>query len=442
MSIYYASGYTLSRPQLLTANYTYIYTASDEASMCTISIHAFDSFPYLNVTRKISVSINPFRSYTTTEKTDELGNRVLRIIFPCVPRQEYAVTLLEYMMNFEIQFKIDPNNIGEFDRTSLWYKRYTAPAQYIESDNPEIIAASKRIVGNETNPYLQARRIFDFVQNIRFDYSLARWNSTTEGALYILRSGRGVCRHHAALFVALCRAAGIPAAEILGIFGENAPINHGWVHFYLRNYGWVPAEPTTGACNTHDGSTCFGGLGDIQHTPLMSVNYQYWTADCRSCSKLLDVFANDTANGPIVSNGFPNDIVSLNDQTIQSMIATVAMDKANASIRAASTEGRTVGIEKAELLLSNASEAFARLDYDSAIAFSKEAKEAADLAARPQISSTLSSTSNTSSTMTQETVSGSSNNYLYAIGGAALVLAVVVGSLVVRSRKRANNPHR
>lgn len=235
MSIYYASGYTLSNPQLLTANYTYIYTAGDQASTCTLRIDAFDSFPYLSVAKQVSLSINPPQSYTTVEGFDELGNRVLTINFQCDPDAKYVVTLLEYLMNSEISFNIDPTRIGEYDKTSLWYKTYTAPAQYVESDNPEIIAASKRIIGNETNPYLQARKIFDFVQNIPFDDSRRLWNPATEGALYILRTGRGVCRHHAALFVALSRAAGIPAAMILGIWGNGGPINHDWAPLQLSN---------------------------------------------------------------------------------------------------------------------------------------------------------------------------------------------------------------
>lgn len=85
---------------------------------------------------------------------------------------------------------------------------------------------------------------------------------------------------------------------ILGIWGNGGPINRDWIQFYLPNYGWISAEPTPGACVTRNGKTCFGGVGDIQYTPLMSVNYGYRTADCRYCSRLVDVFVTNTANGP------------------------------------------------------------------------------------------------------------------------------------------------
>jgi len=382
IDIYHASGYTLANLRLLTANYTYTLTGAEAA--CSLAIHAFDSFPYLKVAGAISVSIIPYRTPITSEQVDELGNRVFTVRFTCSQGQKFTVTVLEYMMITEIVFNIDPSKVGEYDKASPIYRAYTASSKYIESDNPEIVAASKRIIGSETNPYFQARKIYDFVRNIRFDSSLAKWNPATEGALYILRAGRGVCRHHAALFVALCRAAGIPAAEILGIWGEKGPVNHSWVHFYLANYGWIPAEPTPGACFNENENSCFAGL-DNRHTPLISVNYQYWVYSCKGC-EAEDAFFRDggTSHGPVVTEGVPEDITFPKDQTIQSMTTAAAIDRANASIRTALAEGRTESLDNASSLLLNASSAFEKGDYDTALALAQQAKEAADSATYPQ----------------------------------------------------------
>ncbi len=432
MSIYYATGYALSSPQLLTANYTFIYTAGDDASTCTLSIHAFNSFPYLSVAKLFSVTINPSQSYTTSETFDELGNRVLTIRFPCAPDAKYTVTLLQYMMNSRIRFNVDPSKIGAYDKTSLWYRTYTSPTQYVESDNPEIIAASKQVVGNETNPYLEARKIFNFVLSIPFDDSRIIWNSASEGALYFLKSRSGVCRHHAALFVALSRAAGIPAAMVLGVWGDGGPINHDWVQFYLPNYGWVVAEPTPTGCQ---GNTCFGGVGDAQHTPLISVNYVYRIAYCRPCNNLVDVFATNSGNGPNLSNGFPSNVVSLNDPEIQSMRATVALDTANATVRTAKTDGRIVGLENATSLLANATAAFAQGDYASTILLSQEAQQAADLARRPQM--TLTSTSTASTTLPSQTslhdlTTGMLSAWLTtSMGSVALAAVMITATLAI-----------
>jgi hypothetical protein len=225
---------------------------------------------------------------------------------------------------------------------------------------------------------------------------------------------------------------------ILGIWGNGGPINHDWVQFYLPNYGWIPAEVTPTACVTGNGNnTCFGGVGDVQHTPLISVNYVYQIGYCRPCNNLVDVFATDSGNGPTVSDGFPSSIVSQKDQDIQSMRATVAMDKANASIGAASADGRTIGIDKARLLLSNASEAFIKGDYDSSISLSEQAQQLAALATRPQVALTTSSTASFATTVTSGPQPASFTDSIMTDGvvafGAVVLAAITV--LIIRRRK-------
>jgi hypothetical protein len=64
--------------------------------------------------------------------------------------------------------------------------------------------------------------------------------------------------------------------------------------------------------------------------------------------------------------------------------ATSGIESANASIQAASVEGRVEGLERARSLLLNASNAFEKGDYDGALGFAEEAKETADSATHPQ----------------------------------------------------------
>ena len=80
--------------------------------------------------------------------------------------------------------------------------------------------------------------------------------SRNSGALSALYNGSGVCEDYAALFVALCRAEGIPARLVNGYtdprgrgdvwnvaYGETFPLTgfrHSWAEFYLEGLGWLP----------------------------------------------------------------------------------------------------------------------------------------------------------------------------------------------------------
>ena len=65
----------------------------------------------------------------------------------------------------------------------------------------------------------------------------------------ILAGGQGVCHHYCSSFVALCRAAGIPARVSHGVvlngegeFKHNTG-SHGWSSVWLDGVGWVPVDP-------------------------------------------------------------------------------------------------------------------------------------------------------------------------------------------------------
>lgn len=65
----------------------------------------------------------------------------------------------------------------------------------------------------------------------------------------LLKKPGGKCTDISSVFVALCRAAGIPAREIFGIrLGKKAEEDitgwqHCWAEFFVPGYGWVPADP-------------------------------------------------------------------------------------------------------------------------------------------------------------------------------------------------------
>ena len=64
-------------------------------------------------------------------------------------------------------------------------------------------------------------------------------------ALQVLESRRGDCNEHTVLYVALARAAGIPARTAAGlVYVDGQFYYHAWPEVYLN--GWVAVDPTFG----------------------------------------------------------------------------------------------------------------------------------------------------------------------------------------------------
>lgn len=144
-------------------------------------------------------------------------------------------------------------------------QRYLNPTAHVPIDGIVKTTADK-IVGDETDPLKKAHKIYLWVSNTMFrDDSVI--GCGTGDVKTILESGKlsGKCTDINSVFVALARAAGIPAREMFGLrlgkgikmgkyssaFG-SADENHvadetGGQHcramFYLADFGWVPVDP-------------------------------------------------------------------------------------------------------------------------------------------------------------------------------------------------------
>jgi len=116
------------------------------------------------------------------------------------------------------------------------------PTVLLPCDHPELIATAKRVIGDETNLKRAAYKL------ARFVYSSLAKRSPEIGqttALTILRDREGDCSEHCVLFVALCRAAGIPARRCSGYVCLGSMWGaHAWAEIWVGR--WIAADPTTG----------------------------------------------------------------------------------------------------------------------------------------------------------------------------------------------------
>ena len=162
---------------------------------------------------------------------------------PAPPRfvAEFEFTTRAYIPH------LDPADVQPYDRDSDLFRTCTAERPPHILLTPEIRRLAARIVGEETNPLLRARRIFRWVsRNIPWcserEYSTIR--SLSQKAL---RTRRGDCGVQGMLFITLCRAAGVPARWQSGWQTLPGRWNmHDWSEFYVRPWGWLPADVSYG----------------------------------------------------------------------------------------------------------------------------------------------------------------------------------------------------
>ncbi len=147
-----------------------------------------------------------------------------------------------------ITYFIYPDGCGTLsDIPSEIRKLYTADGSKYLLQDLYIQNLVKEIVGDEKNPYWIARKIFDYVR-LNMEYKLeGGWNV----APYVLKRGTGSCSEYTFSFIALCRAAGLPARYVGAVVvrGDDASLDevfHRWPEVYLPNYGWIPIDPQGG----------------------------------------------------------------------------------------------------------------------------------------------------------------------------------------------------
>jgi transglutaminase-like putative cysteine protease len=128
-------------------------------------------------------------------------------------------------------------------------------APFVAERAPHIVftdamrAFSRKVVGDEKNPYRIAQKLFAAVD--RIPWAGAREYSTISNISdYALHAGHADCGQQTLLLMTLLRLNGIPTRWQSGmVFSDNGTGYsniHDWGYLYLAPYGWVPMDVTTG----------------------------------------------------------------------------------------------------------------------------------------------------------------------------------------------------
>jgi hypothetical protein len=125
---------------------------------------------------------------------------------------------------------------------------------------------AKEVIDGETNCYWIGRKIFNYLID-KMHYELTGgWNV----APTVLARGSGSCSEYSFVYIALCRAAGLPAryAGAVTVRGDDASTDdvfHRWVEIYLPHYGWIPVDPSGGDQDSPSRQASYIGLIDNRY---------------------------------------------------------------------------------------------------------------------------------------------------------------------------------
>lgn len=134
---------------------------------------------------------------------------------------------------------------------------YTDPAEYIDSENPAVIAFAREVADDAADDRTKAIALFDAVRDrIRYNPYVEMTDPETFRASSVLAAGQGYCVGKASLYAAACRAVGVPARvafadvrnhltteKLTESMGTDLFSWHGFTEVWLDG-AWRKASPT------------------------------------------------------------------------------------------------------------------------------------------------------------------------------------------------------
>ena len=165
---------------------------------------------------------------------------------------------------------------------------FLAPAEYVDSSHPRVVRLGRGLTAEAPSSRAAAARIFTFVRDLRYgapDFDrLSSFKAST-----VIAEGGGYCVPKACAFVALCRAAGVPArlafADVTNHLATPRTLErmggglfawHGYAEVWLDGR-WLKASPT------FDAALCARmGVAPLEFDGLRDAHLQAFDTEGRS----------------------------------------------------------------------------------------------------------------------------------------------------------------
>ena len=141
---------------------------------------------------------------------------------------------------------------------------FLGASAYIQTDAPLIRAKAQEILDGEVNSWRAAEKLCQWVHTAMTEKKMSGGFGSS---LMALESLSGDCTEHTVLFIALARAAGIPARICSGVtYAKDAFYYHFWPEVYVGT--WVQMDPTLGQTVADATHIQLGG-GTVESDNLM-----------------------------------------------------------------------------------------------------------------------------------------------------------------------------
>jgi len=210
-----------------------------------MNLKTWISQPYSSLRQHLDsdITFSPFPLNFTNDQWDQRFAYFNNIINP---GDSILFNMDMDVTTYDLRYYILPDEVGTlWDVPASIQNSYMADGELFDIHNPIVADAVAEAIGTETNMYWKARMIHDYVIRTIHYVLDGRWDSAPQ----ILTQGHGSCSEYSYLFIAMCRAAHIPARYEAGAYnGGYLPytdeVFHRWSQIYLPPYGWIHVDAT------------------------------------------------------------------------------------------------------------------------------------------------------------------------------------------------------
>ena len=166
---------------------------------------------------------------------------------PTVFHSEMEIT------SFAQSYQLSPEMIVPYQKESPLYKEFTAErAPQIIFTN-KIKSLVKSILHGETNPLLQVKKIYTWINDSVTWASALEYSIMPDIPGFVMEKRHGDCGMQTLLFMTLARSVGVPVKWQSGWMLHPGEVNlHDWCEVYYEGVGWVPLDQSFGIQKSKD----------------------------------------------------------------------------------------------------------------------------------------------------------------------------------------------